>query len=118
MSEESVAFVRRVIDALNRGDLDELRQATPSDFVLDYSRSRGLDSGVFRGVDRIMPLWTNLVEAWSEFQFYETEMIDAGDVVVRVGGVRGIGKGSGVEVQAKGATLWRFDSGRPVSVTL
>ena len=118
MSEENVEIVRGLFDALNRGDLDELRRATPPDFVLDYSRSRGLDAGVFRGADTIMSLWTNLLEAWSEFEFYETEMIDAGDLVVRVGGVRGIGKGSGVEARAQGATLWRFEDGEPVSVTL
>jgi ketosteroid isomerase-like protein len=45
-------------------------------------------------------------------------MIDAGDVVIRVGGVRGRGAASGAQVSAKGATVWTFSDGKLVSMSL
>jgi ketosteroid isomerase-like protein len=118
MSEENVDTVRHLFDLLNRGELAALAALTPSDFVLDRSESRGLDSRVYRGPDDARRLWEELTDAWAEYEFFETEMIDSGDTVIRVGGVRGRGRGSGIEVAAEGATLWRFRDGRPVSATL
>ena len=119
MSQENVETVRRLFAALNRGDLDELEAMTPSDFELDRGASKSPDSRhVYRGPEDIRRLWSNLLDAWSEFEFYEIEMIDAGHAVIRVGGIRGKGKGSGIEVAAEGATLWRFRDGRPVSAAL
>ena len=118
MSEENVEIVRRLFGALNRGDLEELAAITPPDFELDRSASRGLDSRVYRGPGDIRKLWADLLEAWAEFEFYEIEMIDAGETIIRVGGIRGKGKSSGVKVAAEGATLWRFRHGEPVSAAL
>lgn len=118
MSEENVGFVRQVFDLINRGDLEGLAAVIPADFELDFSASRGPNSKVFRGPREISQLVADIPEAWSEFEVFETDMIDAGDTVIRVGGVRGRGRGSGVEVTAEGATVWRFDGGTPASGTL
>ena len=118
MSQENVETVRRLFEALSRGDLDELEAMTPIDFELDRGASRSPGSRVYRGPGDIRQLWSDLLDAWSEFEFYEIEMIHTGDAVVRVGGVRGKGKSSGVEVAAEGATLWRFRDGKPVSAAL
>ena len=118
MSQQNVETVRRLFAALNRGDLDELEAITPHDFELDRGASNSPDRRVYRGPKDIRRLWSNLLDAWSEFEFYEIEMIDAGHAVIRVGGIRGKGKSSGVEVAAEGATLWRFRNGKPVSARL
>jgi ketosteroid isomerase-like protein len=118
MSEENVAWVRRSFQLLDDGDLDEMVRITPEDFVLDRSESRGLRSGVFRGPEEIRKIWEDFMEAWADYEVYETEIIDAGDVVVRVGGIRGRGRSSGIEVQAEAATVWRFEGGGPVSASL
>ena len=57
-------------------------------------------------------------EAWSQIEAFETEIIDAGDVVVRVGGFRAVGDYSGIELSAQAATVWRFEDGRPISMQL
>jgi ketosteroid isomerase-like protein len=118
MSEENVEFVRQLFDLVNRGDLEGLAAVVPPHFELDFSASRGLNSKVYRGPGEISQLFADIPEAWSEYELFESEMIDAGDTVIRVGGVRGRGRGSGIEVMAEGATVWRFDGGTPASGTL
>ena len=118
MSQENVEIVRRLFAALSRGDLEELAAMTPPDFELDRGASRSPDSRVYRGPGDIRQLWADLLDTWSEIDFYEIEMIDVGHAVIRVGGLRGKGKSSGIEVAAEGATLWRFRNGRPVSAAL
>src|SRR5262245_12480935 len=118
MSEENVALVRAVWDAVNRGDLDEAFKYAPDDFVADWSASEAPESGVYRGRERVRELFQKTRDAWSEIEYFEDEIIDAGDHVVRVGGVRARGKGSGAEVTAHGAQVWTFRDGVPVSISL
>jgi ketosteroid isomerase-like protein len=114
----NIATVRRFFELLNARDLDELAAITPDDFVFDRSRSRSFDNEVYRGGAGLQRLLEQAADAWDSFEFFEVEMIDAGDTVVRVGGTRGRGRGSGIEVEARGAMVWRFHEGAPVSASL
>lgn len=49
MPQENVEVVRRIIDAINRADIDAVVESATEDFVMDLSSSRGLLSGVHRG---------------------------------------------------------------------
>ena len=118
MSEENVATVRAIWDAVNRGDLDEAFKYAPDDFVADWSSSEAPESGVYRGREAVKARFERTVEVWSEMEYFETEIIDSGDQVVRVGGVRARGRGSGAEVSAEGAQIWTFQGGTPTSVRL
>ena len=110
--------IRAVWGAINRGDLDAAIALLPADFIVDWSASIGPESGVFRGHDEIRRVFAATTESWSEVEYFEDEIIDAGDQVVRAGGVRARGKGSGADVTARGAQLWTFRKGTPVSVRL
>jgi ketosteroid isomerase-like protein len=117
VSEENVETVRKYFELVNRRAFEELAARTPADFELDLSRSVGLDTRVYRGAEgRLM--WERLTESWSDYEFFETEMIDAGDTIVRVGGLPGRGKGSGVEVVAEAASVWKFCDGLLASARL
>ncbi|HSD22964.1 MAG TPA: nuclear transport factor 2 family protein [Solirubrobacterales bacterium] len=118
MSEENVATVRAIWEAVNSGDIDEAFEYAPDDFVADWSGSEAPESGVYRGRDAVKARFERTLEVWSEMEYFETEIIDAGDQVVRVGGVRARGRGSGAEVMAQGAQVWTFRDGKPVSVRL
>src|SRR5262245_10250900 len=117
MSEENVETVRRFFESVNQRALDDLGAFLPAEFELDLSRSRGLNTGVYRAEQAPQAL-KDLTEAFADYEFFETEMINAGDTVVRVGGIRGRGKESGVEVEAEGASVWSFRDGSPVSCAL
>jgi ketosteroid isomerase-like protein len=118
MSEQNVATVRAIFDALNGGDLDEALAHLPEDFVLDWSEANSPESGVYRSREQIRAVFERFTEPWSDFEWFESEIIDAGDLVVRVGGIRGRGEGSGLEVRARGATVWTFRGGKPRSLRL
>ena len=118
MSEENEATIRAGWEAINRGDLDAAMAHLPADFVADWSASLGPESGVFRGRDEARRAFAATTESWSEIEYFEDEIIDAGDQVVRAGGVRARGKGCGAYVAARGAQLWTFRKGTPVSVRL
>jgi ketosteroid isomerase-like protein len=118
VSEENVATIRAIWDAINRGELDEAFAEAPDDFVADWSASEAPEAGVYRGLEAARQRFEDVLDAWSEIEYYESEIIDAGSHVVRVGGVRAKGHGSGAEVEAHGAQVWTFDGAVPVSVKL
>jgi ketosteroid isomerase-like protein len=118
MSEQNVATVRAVFDAVNRGDLEAALDHLPEDFVADWSASVAPESGVYAGAENIRRVFEGVGEAWSDVEYFEDEIIDRGDVVVRVGGMRARGKGSGAEVTARGTQVWTFRDEVPVSVRL
>jgi hypothetical protein len=64
MSQENVEVLRRGIEAWNRQDLTAWLDAFGSDAELDWSRSRGLLKGVFRGHGELKAFWD---EFWSMF---------------------------------------------------
>ena len=125
MASRNVELVRSYFEAANGEGLSALmRKLEPvldtlgPDFELDLSRSRSPEAGVYRGADEIKAMWRHRGEAWSHIEAFETEIIDAGDVVVRVGGFRAIGDHSGIELAARGATVWTFEDGVPRSMRL
>ena len=104
MSQENVEIVRASLDARNRGDWEALRAVFASDCEFDYSRSKGLSPGVYRGSEAVMRMVDEYSEVFEEFGWEPDEFIDAGDAVVVPGRFHSRGKGSGVET-ARGA--WR-----------
>ena len=118
MSEQNISTVRAIWDAVNRGDLDAAMRRLPDDFVADWSASVAPESGVYSGRENIRGVFEGVGEAWSDVEYFEDEIIDRGDHVVRVGGMRARGKGSGAEVAARGTQVWTFRGDMPISVRL
>jgi ketosteroid isomerase-like protein len=118
MSQRNVETVRAIWDAINRGDFDDAVRHLPDDFVADWSASESPESAVYRGRAEIRRAFEEASESWSEADYFEDEVIDAGDRVIRVGGLRARGRGSGAEVVAHGTQVWAFSGGTPVSVRL
>jgi ketosteroid isomerase-like protein len=125
MASRNVELVRSYFGAANGEGLESLMQRLervldrlPDDFELDLSRSISPERGIYRGSEEIKRMFRLRGEAWSEIEAFETEIIDAGDVVVRMGGFRAVGEHSGIELSAQAATVWRFDDGRPVWMRL
>ena len=119
MSQENVEIVRRGIDAYNRGDLDGVLENWAPDAVVDWSRSRGFDAGVFRGHDAIRAHWQRLLESFDEVRVEVVDPIeDVEDgllVVENLGYLRGR---DGIEVQTRSALLVTIRDGQTASFTL
>lgn len=116
--EEKTALVERLMDALNRQDLDAAMELLHPEIEFDWSRSRGVQAGVYRGLEETRGFIEAFWDSWAEFEYPAGQLIPVGQGVVRTGGFRGIGRGSGVAVEAKGAQLAEFKGGKISRITL
>ena len=118
MSQENVETVRRGIDAYNRGDLDGVLENWAPDAVVDWSRSRGFDAGVFRGHAEIRAHWQRLLAAFDKVRIELVDPIEVeGDLLIveNLGYLRGR---DGIEVQTRSAWLITIRDGELTSFTL
>jgi ketosteroid isomerase-like protein len=118
MSQEKVEIVRRNTDAYNRGDLDGTLNTWAPDAVLDWSRSRGFDAGVFRGHAEIRAHWQRLLAAFDKVRIELVDPIEVeGDLLIveNLGYLRGR---DGIEVQTRSAWLITIRDGELTSFTL
>jgi ketosteroid isomerase-like protein len=120
MSAKNVETVERFYEALNQDDLTGAFDRLPyseDDFELDMSRSVNPDrTGVFHTREEAERALRLFLEAWSDVEWFATEYVDAGDTVIRIGGIRVSGRGSGIEIDAEGAQVWEFRDGKAVAV--
>ena len=110
-----IAVIREVFALFNRGELAELfgRLGT-EDVEVDNTRSNSPDQAkVFRGPDEAQRFLEALRDPWEHFEAFEDEVVEVGDgSVVVESHTRSIGEGSGVEVVARGAAIFRFRGDR------
>jgi ketosteroid isomerase-like protein len=119
MSQENVKIVRRIVDAINRGDINAATESISRDFAVDWSNSRGPLSGVYEGRDQTRELWRSFSEAWASLWWDLEELIELDDDrVLTVSEFRMRGHGSGAEANARGANIWAIRDGEAASVTL
>ncbi|MDX6615341.1 MAG: hypothetical protein QOD60_432 [Solirubrobacterales bacterium] len=118
MGAERIAAVQSYFQALEHTDFPAALELLDDDFEFDYSRSRGPLQGIYRGKAELNRWYENFVDAFSEFEAIETEISEVGDRVLRAGGFRARGRGSGVEATAMGATLWSFRGNVPIKAVL
>ena len=104
MSQENVEIARRSFDAWNRDDLDAfLAELDPE--VVWHTAIEGTAEGddvVYRGHDGVRQIWKDYRgEVFSRIEVWETELLDLGDSVLRLGRFRVIGRTSGVEIESE-----------------
>src|SRR3954469_22690115 len=118
MSQENVEIVRRSTDAYNRRDLDGIVEHWAPDAVLDWSNSRGLEAGVYRGHDEIRAFTKRFLAAWEDVRLEIADPIVVDDDVLIVENVTYLRGRDGIETQARSAWLTTFRDGHQTLVTL
>ena len=119
MSQQHRELVSRFNDRWASQDLDGVLECVTDDFVFDWSESRSPFKGVYRGHEGLMQYWADQVEAWEEFDIEELETISIdADRLISVDKVRGLGKTSGIVLEAVGAMLWTVREGKLRSAKL
>jgi ketosteroid isomerase-like protein len=100
-----VNVVRRQIDAYNRRDLDALRAVFDTDMELDWSTSRGVEAGVYRGIDAVLQWFTGYFDLFEEVLVEPERFIAAADslVVPNVARFRGW---DGIELLTRSAFVY------------
>ena len=112
MSEGNVEIVRRIIEAVQRGDWDTAMSSYDEAVVLDQSRMP--DGGVYQGHAGVREFYGNWFEAWMDFHVEPERMLDSGDHVVDINEVSGTGRSSGVAVRMRTANVWTIRRGKVV----
>jgi ketosteroid isomerase-like protein len=107
MSEENMELVRRLYDAVNRGDIEGAIELTDPAVKYDLSE-RVFNPAVYEGHDGIRRFVADLDEVWEEFRSEPVEFIDVGDTVVVSHRVIARGKGSGVEVELPSSSVYKL----------
>jgi ketosteroid isomerase-like protein len=116
-AEANVATARKAIDAFNRGDVEAMRALGGDVFEYDWSRSRGPNSGVYRGMEGFMEFVRDQWTTFDEVKLEAHEFIPRGDHVVVPSTVHARGR-EGIPVSANSTHLYTFEAGRLVRITL
>jgi ketosteroid isomerase-like protein len=113
MSQENVELVKRFEESWAASDLQTALECVHPEMEFDWSDSMGPFAGMYRGLDGLTRFWTEMLEAWEHFAPEMEEVIDIGpDRLITLDVVRGRGRGSGVDIEARGAMLWSFRDGK------
>jgi ketosteroid isomerase-like protein len=118
MSPENLEIVRRATDAYNRGDVDGLLEDWAPDAVLDWSRSRGPDAGVYRGHAEVRAFMRQFLATFAEVRIELDEPVEVEDGRVVVENISHLRGRDGIEVQARAAWLITIRDGKQTSLTL
>ena len=110
-----IELVRGIVDALNRGDLDEMLRRVHPDFEWTPLEASPV-ARVYRGREQVR----RYVEDWlGTFESLRLELEDptqvADHVVVEVRG-HGRGRASGVELEARFCQVWSLREGAAVAM--
>jgi ketosteroid isomerase-like protein len=120
MSEENVEIVRRVYEAVARGDTGAVLAAYDTEVEWDFRRSPFRDFlkyDVYRGHGGLRSFIRERTDdAWADVHDDLDELIDAGEHVVSVVTSRGRGRASGAEVEMTHAGIWTLRKGTIVRV--
>jgi ketosteroid isomerase-like protein len=114
VSQENVEIVRRSIDAFNGRDLDLASEEWDAEAMVDWSRSAGVDAGVYRGREAVRAFFGNWLEMFDQFDFKVDEFIERGEHVAMPNVTRLRGR-DGVEVEAHSVVVATVREGRIVA---
>jgi ketosteroid isomerase-like protein len=110
---ENLEIVRRAIEAFSSGELGRaLRDADP-DTVFDWTRSPGLERGVYRGHEQALRFMGTFHELFERVQVDAEELLVAGDTVIVPTCLRVRGR-YGIELETRHTSLFRLRHGRIV----
>jgi ketosteroid isomerase-like protein len=121
VSQENVELVRRVIalgvQTRETGLTSPLMDLVAPDVEIDVSR-RVFNPETYRGLDGWVRLNDQMREVWAEWQVTPERIVAMGDRVVSVVTARGRGRGSGLEIEGRYASIWTLADGRVTRVEI
>ena len=117
MSQENVDVVLRAIEAFNRHDVAAAHNSTLLDAETDWSRSSGVEAGVYHGRAATMQFWETFFEAFDRVVVTPEQVIDHGDTVVVLAHSHLSGR-DGIEVETTNTIVVILRGGRIARWTL
>src|SRR5690242_6526756 len=117
MPQENVDVVRSSIAAFSQGDFDGVQELNHQEVELDWSESRGLEAGVYKGEKEVMRFYETLADMFDRIEIEPERFIESGDLVVVPHSARFRGR-DGVETFARSTLLFEVRSGRIARIRL
>ena len=109
-------LVRRAYAALAERDFETLSELAVPDFELDVS-DRVLNPAVYEGHEGIRQFYDEVSEVWESFSWEPLEIKELESGTVAVIHSKGVGRGSGLELDRRAAMVWRVEAGRVLALT-
>jgi ketosteroid isomerase-like protein len=113
MPRQNTKIVRRAIEAFNEGDLDTALRDLDREVGVDWSRSRGVEAGVYRGFEAVRGFWATFIDTFESVAISPDEFIECDDVVVVPNRGRFRGR-DGIEVAARSVGVVTLRHGKIV----
>ena len=79
---ENVELVKRSLAAYSGRDFEAMRGMSHPDMQVDWSASRGLEAGVYQGVDDVIGFYRNFLDTFEKVAIEPERFIESGDLVV------------------------------------
>jgi ketosteroid isomerase-like protein len=118
MSEQALAAVRELTEALNAEDVErQVRVLDPE--VVQHGTRGGMDQDrTVRGRDAVLAYWDEIGDAWERLRFEPEKLIEVGDdVVVGLWHEFARSRHSDLELRSETATVFKLRGGRIVEMT-
>jgi ketosteroid isomerase-like protein len=115
MSQENVDLIRRQLEALNRGDWEGSIEGVDQEVEWVVAKEHP-GSRTIHGLDELRSYREDWGQMLGALTFEAEEVVDRGDLAVAVGRIKGIGSGSGAEIEVPIAFVSRFRDGLVVRV--
>jgi ketosteroid isomerase-like protein len=112
---EKVELVRRSYEAWNSGDLRAFTEFLSPDVEIDLTE-RVFNPGSYQGIEDFRRWATELSEVWEDWKMEPEQIVEQGDQVLAVVRARGIGKGSGVEIEQVGYNVMTVRDGQATRI--
>jgi ketosteroid isomerase-like protein len=117
MSQENVEIVRRAIAAYNRRDFEALQVLNHPDLQVDWSASRGLQAGIYRGREEVFRLYQGFLEVFDEVRIEPARFVEFADSVIVPNRAQLRGR-DGIETVARSALTFEIRDGRVFRICL
>jgi ketosteroid isomerase-like protein len=106
MSQENIEVVRKIVDAVNRGDIEEVLEFTDTDAELHSAIIGGAEGNVYRGHDGFRKWFAESTAGFERLDTQLTEFRAVDDRVIAFGRIYARGRESGLELDSE--TGWVF----------
>ena len=111
MSPRNVEIAKRLMNAVNRRDVDALAEITTPDLEWFPVFAARVEGDVYRGREGIETFLGEVDEIWEEFLPVPEEYRDLGDRVLGLGRLKTRGRGSGVPIDSPWGGIYDFRGG-------
>lgn len=112
----NVETLLEVLDAYNSGDMARIAELTDPAFEAEVSAEVSAEPDTYRGHDGVRRYFLSFWDAMEDIRFHAERLRERGDRVVAVVRLTATGRHTAIPVEQRVVLVWRFRSGRALSV--